>query len=109
MTKSEFVNFRRIVIKIGSALLTDASGSVNRAWLAGIAEDIAALKSSGRQVLVVSSGAIAIGSRLLGVNRRRARLEELQAAAAAGQVRLVMDVNGAKRYTRCGTRVLRGS
>ena len=89
MTQSEFANFRRIVIKIGSALLTDANGSVNRAWLTGIAEDIAALKSSGRQVLVVSSGAIAIGSRLLGVNRRRARLEELQAAAAAGQVRLV--------------------
>jgi glutamate 5-kinase len=85
----EFANLRRIVIKIGSALLTDASGSVNRGWLAGIAEDIAALRASGQQVLVVSSGAIAIGSRLLGVNRRRARLEELQAAAAAGQVRLV--------------------
>lgn len=89
MVDRDFVNFRRIVIKIGSALLTDASGSVNRDWLAGIAEDIAALRASGRQVLVVSSGAIAIGSRLLGVNRRRARLEELQAAAAAGQVRLV--------------------
>ena len=89
MADFELANLRRIVMKIGSALLTDASGSVNRGWLAGIAEDIAALRASGQQVLVVSSGAIAIGSRLLGVNRRRARLEELQAAAAAGQVRLV--------------------
>ena len=89
MTAFALSSLRRIVIKIGSALLTDASGSINREWLAGVAEDIVSLRADGRQVLVVSSGAIAIGSRLLGVNRRRARLEELQAAAAAGQVRLV--------------------
>src|SRR5687768_17497945 len=81
--------FKRIVVKIGSALLTGADGRVNRRWLTGVAADVAALKSSGKDVLIVSSGAIAIGSTILGVARRRARLDELQAAAAAGQVRLV--------------------
>lgn len=81
--------FRRLVVKIGSALLTDADGHVHRGWLAGVAEDLAALRAAGKEVLVVSSGAIAIGSGILGVARRRARLDELQAAAAAGQVRLV--------------------
>lgn len=82
-------NFKRLVVKFGSALLTDTDGRVNRRWLAGVAEDVAALRSAGKDVLVVSSGAIAIGSTVLGVARRRARLDELQAAAAAGQVQLV--------------------
>jgi glutamate 5-kinase len=82
-------NFRRLVVKIGSALLTDDNGSVNRQWLSGVAEDIACLRQQGSEVLVVTSGAIAIGCRALGINRGRARLEMLQAAAAAGQVRLV--------------------
>lgn len=81
--------FRRVVIKIGSALLTDDAGKVDRAWLGGIAEDIASLRAAGQDVLVVSSGAIAIGSGILGIDRRRVRLDELQAAAAAGQVQLV--------------------
>lgn len=81
--------FKRFVIKIGSALLTGDDGQVNRTWLAGIAEDIASLRAGGQEVLVVSSGAIAIGSGVLGIDRRRARLDELQAAAAAGQVQLV--------------------
>jgi glutamate 5-kinase len=81
--------FRRLVIKIGSALLTDGNGTVNRQWLAGVAEDIAALRGRDCQVLVVTSGAIAIGGRAIGINRRRARLEMLQAAAACGQVQLM--------------------
>lgn len=82
-------NFHCLVIKIGSALLVDDAGEVNRAWLVGVAEDIAVLRKSGTDVLIVSSGAIAIGSGILGIDRRRARLDELQAAAAAGQVQLV--------------------
>ena len=82
-------SFRRLVIKIGSLLLTDGSGTVNRRWLAGVAEDIAALRGQNCQVLVVTSGAIAIGCRAIGINRRRARLEMLQAAAACGQVQLM--------------------
>lgn len=80
--------FRRIVVKVGSSLLIGSDGRVDRQWLAGLAEDIADLHKRNHEVLVVSSGAIAIGSTTLGINKRRARLEDLQAAAAAGQVQL---------------------
>lgn len=89
MYKPDFAKFRRVVVKIGSGLLAAADGQVNREWLGGIGEDVEGLRSSGPEVLIVSSGAIAIGCRLLGIDRRRARLEMLQAAAAAGQVQLV--------------------
>jgi glutamate 5-kinase len=82
-------NYRRLVVKVGSSLLVDGNGRLNRAWLATLALDIVALQQQGQEVLIVSSGAIAIGSSLLGINKRRARLEDLQAAAAAGQVQLV--------------------
>lgn len=87
---SEFAvdDFRRIVIKVGSSLLIGADGRVDRQWLAGLADDIAELHRRDHELLVVSSGAIAIGSTVLGINKRRARLEDLQAAAAAGQVQL---------------------
>jgi glutamate 5-kinase len=81
-------DFRRIVVKVGSSLLIGSDGRVDRQWLAGLAEDIADLHKRDHEVLVVSSGAIAIGSTILGINKRRARLEDLQAAAAAGQVQL---------------------
>jgi len=81
--------YRRLVIKVGSSLLIDSDDKVHRGWLEGLAENIATLKSNDQEVLIVSSGAIAIGSTVLGINKRRARLEDLQAAAAAGQVQLV--------------------
>lgn len=81
-------SFRRVVIKVGSSLLVDDDGHVDRDWLDGLAADIAFLKTTKADVIVVSSGAIAIGCRLLDIVRRRARLEELQASAAAGQVAL---------------------
>jgi glutamate 5-kinase len=84
-----FENQRRLVVKVGSSLLVDADGHVNRRWLAGLADDVAMLQAAGHELLVVSSGAIAIGSTVLDINKRRARLEDLQAAAAAGQVQLV--------------------
>ena len=80
---------RRLVVKVGSSLLIGDDGQVRSAWLEGLAENIATLRSFNHDVLVVSSGSIAIGSTVLGINKRRSRLEELQAAAAAGQVRLV--------------------
>jgi len=80
---------RRLVIKVGSSLLIGDDGHVHRGWLEGLAADIAALQNAGHDVLIVSSGAIAIGSTVLGINKSRARLEDLQAAAAAGQVQLV--------------------
>ncbi len=80
---------RRVVVKVGSALLAEAgSGRVNRGWLESLAEDIAALRARGQEVVVVSSGAIALGRRQLGLAVGRLRLEESQAAAAAGQIRL---------------------
>jgi len=89
MAGPQFTEMQRLVIKIGSALLIDANGRVNRDWLFNLAEDIANFRKTGQEVLIVSSGAVAIGSRVLGINTRRARLEDLQAAAAAGQVQLV--------------------
>ena len=82
-------DYRRLVIKVGSSLLTHDDGQLNSNWLEGLAEDVAALCTDGHQVLIVSSGSIAVGSTVLGINRRRARLADLQASAAAGQVRLV--------------------
>ena len=80
---------RRVVIKVGSALLVDAAnGRLNRAWLETLAADVAELRRRGQEVLLVSSGAIALGRRRLGLNASRLRLEEKQAAAAVGQIRL---------------------
>ena len=82
-------DLHRLVVKIGSALLVDDTNRINRDWLNDLAEDIAILRAAGHQVLIVSSGAVAIGIHVLGINPRRSRLEELQASAAAGQVQLV--------------------
>ena len=81
---------RRITIKIGSALVVDAeTGLANAAWLEGVARDVAALMKEGRTVMVVSSGAGALGRRHLGLTGKRLKLDEKQAAAAAGQPRLM--------------------
>ncbi len=80
---------RRVVVKIGSALLVeDESGDIRRAWLDALADDVAMLRARGTEVLIVSSGAIAVGRRHLGLTGRAIRLEEKQAAAATGQIRL---------------------
>jgi glutamate 5-kinase len=80
---------RRLVVKVGSALLVDAkSGQLRRDWLTGLVADLAALRSMGTDVTLVSSGAIALGRRKLGLSRGLLKLEESQAAAAAGQIDL---------------------
>jgi len=80
---------RRIVVKVGSALLVDAeSARVNRAWLETLVEDLLRLRRRGQRVILVSSGAIALGRRRLGLKHGTLRLEESQAAAAVGQIRL---------------------
>ena len=80
---------RRIVVKVGSALLVEAAtGRLNRSWLESLADDLARAARRGQQLIVVSSGAIAMGRRHLGLGRERLRLEESQAAAAVGQIRL---------------------
>ncbi len=89
MVQLALSDYRRLVVKVGSSLLVGESGKLNRHWLETLADDIAHLQANGHEVLIVSSGAIAIGSSVLGLNKKRARLEDLQAAAAAGQVQLV--------------------
>jgi glutamate 5-kinase len=80
---------KRIVVKIGSALLVDSeTGQPARAWLAALAEDVAEARGRGQRVLIVSSGAIALGRRVLGLSSTL-KLEEKQAAAAAGQAQLM--------------------
>ncbi|HTW26333.1 MAG TPA: glutamate 5-kinase [Acetobacteraceae bacterium] len=80
---------RLLVVKIGSALVVDPRAAAPRAaWLACVARDIAELRAQGTAVIVVSSGAIALARRALRLSRPRLRLEEKQAAAAVGQIRL---------------------
>lgn len=82
-------DFRRIVIKVGSSLLIDsAAGEVKSAWLAALADDIAKLHHAGKDVLVVSSGSIALGRSRLKLPSGSLKLEESQAAAAVGQIAL---------------------
>ena len=82
-------NAKRIVIKIGSALLFDpVRGEARKDWMKALAADVAALHSQGSQVLLISSGSIALGRRHLGLSNKTIRLEEKQAAAATGQVEL---------------------
>jgi len=82
-------DFRRIVVKVGSSLLVDsAAGRVRADWLASLAEDIFGLHKDRRDILVVSSGAIALGRAVLKLPRGALRLEDSQAAAAVGQIAL---------------------
>ena len=80
---------RRLVVKIGSTLLVDeAHRRLRHRWLDALSDDLAALRARGAEVIVVSSGAIALGRHQLGLHRRTMRLEESQAAAATGQIQL---------------------
>jgi glutamate 5-kinase len=102
-TRPQWTEARRIVVKIGSSLLVDrASGRLNADWLASLAEDVADLAHGGRQVVLVSSGAIALGRHVLGFGSGPLELEKSQAAAAVGQVSLAgayQSVLGARGLT----------
>jgi glutamate 5-kinase len=81
---------KRLVVKVGSVLLVEpATGALHTEWLTGLAADLADCRAAGQQVVVVSSGAIALGRRALGLCEGVLRLEQAQAAAAVGQTRLV--------------------
>jgi glutamate 5-kinase len=83
------VDAKRVVVKVGSALLVDAEkGRLNRTWLESFGEDVARLRRRGQEVFLVSWGAIALGRRHLGLSPGKLKLEESQAAAAVGQIRL---------------------
>lgn len=88
-TRPEWRQARRIVVKMGSALLVDrGTGRLRATWLNSIADDIAGLVADGREVILVSSGAIALGRHVMGLARGPLELEQSQAAAAVGQISL---------------------
>ncbi|MEM6479508.1 MAG: glutamate 5-kinase, partial [Pseudomonadota bacterium] len=78
---------RRIVVKIGSSLLVSPQG-LKEAWLASLCADVAWLKTQGKDVILVSSGSIALGRGALGLTGEGLALEQSQAAAAVGQIKL---------------------
>jgi len=80
---------KRKVIKIGSALLAAEDGALRIKWLNSLADDVAKKIKSGYEIIVVSSGAVALGRNKLGIKRKELKLEEKQAAAACGQVELM--------------------
>src|SRR5690625_466610 len=88
--ENRLASARRLVIKIGSALLVDPEDGQFRAdWVAGLAEDLAAIRARGQEVLLVSSGSIALGRQVLGLPSGALPIETAQAAAAIGQTRLI--------------------
>jgi glutamate 5-kinase len=87
--KPSLGDFRRIVVKVGSSLLVDAhAGRVRDAWLSSLSAEVAALHGEGRDILIVSSGAIALGRSMLKLASGPLKLEDSQAAAAVGQIAL---------------------
>src|ERR1700691_575378 len=89
MNTPRLTDFRRIVVKVGSSLLVDAkAGRLNESWLASLTADLAALHRDTRDVIVVSSGAIALGRAVLKLPEGPLKLEDSQAAAAVGQIAL---------------------
>ncbi len=87
--RPEWAGARRIVVKIGSALLADrATGKLNAAWLSSLMDDVASLAKSGKDIVLVSSGAIALGRNTLKLPKGPLELEQSQAAAAVGQISL---------------------
>ena len=99
----ELKNAKRLVVKVGSAILTSPDREVNGRVLLGVVTQLAAQRDLGRQVLLVSSGAVALGLRPLGLTERPADLETAQAAAACGQVRLMHHY--AEAFGTCGVSV----
>ncbi|HVG47938.1 MAG TPA: glutamate 5-kinase [Rubellimicrobium sp.] len=79
---------RRLVVKVGSALLVDRATGLRADWLRSLAADVASLRARGMQVILVSSGSIALGRGVLGLPSGGLPLEQSQAAAAVGQIRL---------------------
>lgn len=88
MAAPDILSARRLVVKIGSALLVDRTTGLRVGWLGALAQDVAALKARGADVILVSSGSIALGRGVLGLAAGPLALEQAQAAAAVGQIRL---------------------
>ena len=90
MTRININQCQRIVIKIGSSLLINAKdNSLQQSWLKSLCKDISQLKKAGKQVMIVSSGAVSLGAHIINKPKARFKLEDKQAAAAYGQIQLV--------------------
>ena len=95
-TRHSLAHAKRIVVKIGSALLVDAAtGLVRTDWLKSLVGELARARKAGQDVIIVSSGAIALGRNLLNLPAGKLKLEEKQAAAAAGQIMLAQHYQAA--------------
>lgn len=87
----KILNAKRLVIKTGSALVTDEThGTARRAWMQSLASDVAMLKAQGKEVVIVTSGAVALGRTVLGIQEKNLKLEQKQASAACGQNLLML-------------------
>ena len=82
-------NSKIIVIKIGSSLLVDDKKKVRKKWLTSFAKDIKRLKSKNKKIIIVSSGAIALGSKKMNYNKNNLKLDKSQAIASIGQIELM--------------------
>lgn len=102
--RSEVIkDVKRVVIKIGSRILTADDGDLNRAWIAALVMEVESLRKSGLEIVIVSSGAVAAGRTLLGINDRPRTIPHKQAAAAVGQPRLMREYEEA--FSASGSRV----
>ena len=90
-------NIKRVVIKIGSSILTDEEGNLDRSWISALASDVAELRRKGLEVIMVSSGAVAAGRTLMGLTERPRTIPQKQAAAAIGQPLLMHEYEEAMR------------
>ena len=101
-------NARRLVVKVGSSLIMGGSDGPRSAWLASLADDVLALRHAGKEVLLVSSGAVALGRSKLGL-KRSPRLDHKQAAAAAADPRGVRRSRHQSPVTGTGSPAGRGN
>ncbi|HEX5675146.1 MAG TPA: glutamate 5-kinase, partial [Azonexus sp.] len=95
INKTRLANAKRLVVKVGSALVTNNGAGLDLAAIDDWARQISVLRAQGREVVLVSSGAIACGMQRLGWGKRPKTVHELQAAAAVGQMGLVQVYEGA--------------
>lgn len=96
-------NYKRIAIKVGSALLVDRKSGVRDTWLKSLCADIAKLQEAGCEIMIISSGAIALGRTVLDLPSGILKLEESQAAAAVGQIALAPAWNSALKHHNINT------
>ncbi|PIR32635.1 MAG: glutamate 5-kinase [Alphaproteobacteria bacterium CG11_big_fil_rev_8_21_14_0_20_44_7] len=91
----DFLSFNRIVIKVGSSLLSNKNGQINQPWLKSLADDVTELRKKGVEVIIVTSGGVALGRGYINRPTGELRLEEKQAAVACGQLELMQGYKNA--------------